>query len=345
MRPRRPGRRAGRPGRRRGGADGVQAPGAAGRQGQPAHAGDRPPLPTAPSRLAPRAVTAGRLLVVGTPIGNLGDLTPRAADALRTADLVVARGHAAGRAAARPRRGAHADAVLQRAQRRRPPSRTAGTVGRRGDAGADDRCGHARRLGPRRRAGCRSARGRRRGGSRARAGGGHCGRCPVRRGGARVRVRRLPAVAAGIGARAGARPAAGGRSIRRAAAGAVRGAAPHGDAPGGAARAGAQRYSVAAARELTKRHEEVLVGTPAEVASRLGSPRGEFTVVVSGLPARGIGGRRSRCRRRWSEAGRREGLSDRSLVALLRAIGLKPPRRVPASSKPIGPSKAPVSRR
>ena len=33
---------------------------------------------------------AGRLLVVGTPIGNLGDLSPRAADALREADLVVA---------------------------------------------------------------------------------------------------------------------------------------------------------------------------------------------------------------------------------------------------------------
>jgi 16S rRNA (cytidine1402-2'-O)-methyltransferase len=33
---------------------------------------------------------AGRLLVVGTPIGNLGDLTPRAAEALRSADLVVA---------------------------------------------------------------------------------------------------------------------------------------------------------------------------------------------------------------------------------------------------------------
>ena len=32
----------------------------------------------------------GRLLVVGTPIGNLGDLTPRAAEALRTVDLVVA---------------------------------------------------------------------------------------------------------------------------------------------------------------------------------------------------------------------------------------------------------------
>ena len=32
----------------------------------------------------------GRLLVVGTPIGNLGDLTQRAAEALRSADLVLA---------------------------------------------------------------------------------------------------------------------------------------------------------------------------------------------------------------------------------------------------------------
>ena len=45
---------AGGSGGRHGGADGVQAPGPAGRQGQPAHAGDRPPLPAAPSRLAPR---------------------------------------------------------------------------------------------------------------------------------------------------------------------------------------------------------------------------------------------------------------------------------------------------
>ena len=35
-------------------------------------------------------MAGGRLLVVGTPIGNLGDLSPRAADALREADLVVA---------------------------------------------------------------------------------------------------------------------------------------------------------------------------------------------------------------------------------------------------------------
>jgi 16S rRNA (cytidine1402-2'-O)-methyltransferase len=32
---------------------------------------------------------AGRLVVVGTPIGNLGDLSPRAVDALRSADIVA----------------------------------------------------------------------------------------------------------------------------------------------------------------------------------------------------------------------------------------------------------------
>jgi 16S rRNA (cytidine1402-2'-O)-methyltransferase len=36
------------------------------------------------------APASGRLTVVGTPIGNLGDLSPRAAEALRAADLVVA---------------------------------------------------------------------------------------------------------------------------------------------------------------------------------------------------------------------------------------------------------------
>ncbi|MEN3273552.1 MAG: rRNA (cytidine1402-2-O)-methyltransferase [Actinomycetota bacterium] len=34
-------------------------------------------------------MTAGRLVLVGTPIGNLGDLSPRAVDALRDAELVV----------------------------------------------------------------------------------------------------------------------------------------------------------------------------------------------------------------------------------------------------------------
>jgi len=35
-------------------------------------------------------VTAGKLVVVGTPIGNLGDLAPRAIEVLRTADVVAA---------------------------------------------------------------------------------------------------------------------------------------------------------------------------------------------------------------------------------------------------------------
>lgn len=35
-------------------------------------------------------MTAGKLVVVGTPIGNLGDLAPRAIEVLRTADVVAA---------------------------------------------------------------------------------------------------------------------------------------------------------------------------------------------------------------------------------------------------------------
>jgi 16S rRNA (cytidine1402-2'-O)-methyltransferase len=78
---------------------------------------------------------------------------------------------------------------------------------------------------------------------------------------------------------------------------------------------------VAVARELTKRHEEVLVGTPAELAARLASPRGEFTLVVSGLRAADGAGAAVDVAA-LIEAGRRESLSDRSLVGLLRAAGV-----------------------
>jgi 16S rRNA (cytidine1402-2'-O)-methyltransferase len=48
-----------------------------------------PPDPDAPDGPAP-PVQGGRLVVVATPIGNLGDLSPRAAEALRSADVVAA---------------------------------------------------------------------------------------------------------------------------------------------------------------------------------------------------------------------------------------------------------------
>jgi 16S rRNA (cytidine1402-2'-O)-methyltransferase len=80
---------------------------------------------------------------------------------------------------------------------------------------------------------------------------------------------------------------------------------------------------VAACRELTKVHEEVLVGSPIEVRTQLAAPRGEFTVVISGFPppastptldAAAI-----------VDAARRAGLSSRTTVELLRAAGV--PRR------------------
>jgi 16S rRNA (cytidine1402-2'-O)-methyltransferase len=77
---------------------------------------------------------------------------------------------------------------------------------------------------------------------------------------------------------------------------------------------------VAIGRELTKRHEEVLVGTAAEVNAQLAEPRGEFTLVISGLavPAPDREGSVDAV----LEAGRRAGLADRTLVELLRAVGV-----------------------
>jgi 16S rRNA (cytidine1402-2'-O)-methyltransferase len=43
-------------------------------------------------------------------------------------------------------------------------------------------------------------------------------------------------------------------------------------------------------RELTKAHEELIHGTPAEAAARLESPRGELTIVVSPVTEAGRGG-------------------------------------------------------
>ena len=258
------------------------------------------------------------LLVVGTPIGEPG--RPDPARRRCTAHRRPGRGrrHAAGRAAPRPRRARTPTHVLQRAQRRSPGFLAAGAAGRRRNAGADHRRGHARRLGPRSGARCRCARGRRRNGGRARADGGHRGRRAVR----------VEAPGFVFGGFLPSRPASAraGRSIacwtppprptcrwcctrrrtgwRRCC---------------GSGRAGARARSVplASSPSATRR----CWSGRRRGRSRLGSPRGEFTVVVSGLRHR----RRRRATWRCGalvQAGRREGLSDRTLVALLRAIGL-----------------------
>ncbi|HEX5578603.1 MAG TPA: 16S rRNA (cytidine(1402)-2'-O)-methyltransferase [Candidatus Limnocylindria bacterium] len=262
----------------------------------------------------------GRLQVVGTPIGNLGDLTPRAAEALRTADLVLAEDT---RLAARLL--AHIDARTptlsfneHNAAARLPGllARLASgeTLALTTDAGMPAVSDPGAELV-----------------------------AAARDAGAAVEVVPGPAAVTSAVALSGvaaagflfggflpARPASARRKAldRLLAAAAVVGLplvlyeAPHRMTSLLAALSERVPDSqVAAARELTKRHEEVVAGTPAEVAALLPAPRGEFTVVISALPPLDD-----------SDAGadpdaliaaaRHEGLSDRTLVALLRAIGL-----------------------
>jgi 16S rRNA (cytidine1402-2'-O)-methyltransferase len=97
---------------------------------------------------------------------------------------------------------------------------------------------------------------------------------------------------------------------------------------------------VAAGRELTKLHEEMVVGTPAEVASVLTAPRGEFTLVISGLeaPAPDAGVDVTAI----TAAAQRAGLSARAVADLLRAAGV-PRREAYRSAQAAG--KPPVSPR
>ncbi|HET7521652.1 MAG TPA: hypothetical protein VFK61_08990, partial [Candidatus Limnocylindria bacterium] len=67
---------------------------------------------------------------------------------------------------------------------------------------------------------------------------------------------------------------------------------------------------------------ETLVGTAAEVARALGEPRGEFTVVVSGL--RAAEGASADASSLLATA-RRLGLPERATIDILRAAGV--PRR------------------
>jgi 16S rRNA (cytidine1402-2'-O)-methyltransferase len=79
---------------------------------------------------------------------------------------------------------------------------------------------------------------------------------------------------------------------------------------------------VAVMRELTKRHEEVVMGTASEVAGSGFPARGEFTIVISDLPAPGEHGGAAVDGASIAAAGRAAGLPDRTIVEMLRAAGL-----------------------
>lgn len=280
---------------------------------------------------------AGRLLVVGTPIGNLGDLTPRAAEALRSADLVVAEDT---RLAKR---------LLSHLGVRRPTvafndhvaaARLGELVGRLAggatlalttDAGMPGVSDPGARLVE-----------------------------AARAAGADVEVLPGPSAVTAAMAAAGveasgflfggflpARPASARDAVleRLVAASGATGLplvlfeAPHRLT---ALLVALERLvpgaRVAACRELTKLHEEVLVGRPAEVRAMLPEPRGELTLVVSGVPAP-EGDATPFEATALLAAATRAGLPPRTIVDLLRAAGM--PRRAAYRAVPTADDEPP----
>lgn len=263
----------------------------------------------------------GRLLVVGTPIGNLGDLSPRAADALRAADLVVAEDT---RVTARLQ--AHLGARVpilsfnaHNASRRLPEVLS--------------RLGEGARVALTTDAGMPAV---------SDPGGALV--AAAREAGHVVEVLPGPAAVTAAIALAGveaagfvfggflpSRPASARRTmlerLLRAAGGLdlplVLYEAPHRirsllEVVGSTA----PDARVAVCRELTKLHEEVLVGSPAEVADRLQQARGEFSVVIWGAvgPAAPAGAPLDLDA--LAAAAAVQGLGQRSIAELLRASGV-----------------------
>jgi 16S rRNA (cytidine1402-2'-O)-methyltransferase len=287
--------------------------------------------------IAPRA--QGRLLVVGTPIGNLGDLTPRAAAALRDADLVVAEDT---RVAAR---------LLAHLDVRRP------TISFNEHSAAGRLPDLLRRLAA----------------GETLALTTDAGMPGVSDPGARLVA---AARAANVVVEAVPGPTAVTTAVALSgveAAGFVFGGFLP-SRPASARSAALERLLVAAGslglplvlyeapprvrsllaelgdrqpdlqvavcRELTKLYEEVLAGTPADVASRLAELRGEFVVVVSSIeaPTPETGALPAR---KVAVAGRAGGLSERGVVELLRGSGVgrreayRLARDANASDKPV----------
>jgi 16S rRNA (cytidine1402-2'-O)-methyltransferase len=270
----------------------------------------------------------GRLVVVGTPIGNLGDLSPRAAEALRVADLVVAEDT---RVAAKLLRFIGAGRPTISFTAHNAASRVPELLGRLGqgdtlalttDAGmpavsdpgaelvaAARSAGHVVEVVPGPSAVTAALALAGVSGSGFLFGGFLPARPPTARFAA---LERLVTAAGGLGLPLVLFEAP--HRVSRLLGELDRLTGVHPD------------LRVAAGRELTKVHEEVAAGTPAEVAAALPTPRGEFTLVVSGLaePAPGP----------WApavdaasiaDAAISAGLSDRTITDLLRAASM--PRR------------------
>ncbi len=262
----------------------------------------------------------GRLLVVGTPIGNLGDLTPRAAEALRTADLVVAEDT---RFAARLLRHLGVRTPTSSLNEHNAAERLPGLLARLAvgetlalttDAGmpgvSDPGAGLVK---------------------------------AARDAGAAVEVVPGPSAVTAAVAMSGiaspgfvfggflpARPASSRTAaLQRLLAGSgatglplVLFEAPHRVRSLLAQLSSvAPSVSVALCRELTKLHEEVLTGTPQEVAAALTEPRGEFAVVIGGIVAGDAAGAPVNTRALLAAAGS-AGLTTRTTVEILRAAGL-----------------------
>jgi 16S rRNA (cytidine1402-2'-O)-methyltransferase len=269
---------------------------------------------------------AGRLVVVGTPIGNLGDLSPRAADALREADLVVAEDT---RLAAKLLRFIGARRPTQSFTEHNAAHRLPGLLDRLAagdtlalttDAGmpavsdpgaelvaAARAAGHEVTVvpGPSAVTAALAL-----AGVSGSAGSGFLfgGFLPARPASARrAELDRLVAAASGVGL-----PLVLFEAPHRV----VRLLGELEDLVGQHA-----DLHVAAGRELTKLHEEMVAGTPAEVAAALSAPRGEFTIVVSGF-ATAHGTEPSVDAQALAAAARAAGVSDRSVVEILRAAGI-----------------------
>jgi 16S rRNA (cytidine1402-2'-O)-methyltransferase len=272
----------------------------------------------------PGSGVRGRLLVVGTPIGNLGDLSPRAGEALRSADLVVAEDT---RLAARLLAHLGTRTPTLSFNEHNAAARLPGLLARLADGATlalttDAGMPAVSDPGAELVAAARAA------GHRVEAvpgpsavttalalagieasgflfGGFLPARPAATRRGA---LERHLAAAAGLGM-----PLVLYESPRR-----VVGLLRDLDALVPDAR-------VAVCRELTKRHEEVLAGRAAEVVARLGEPRGEFTLVVSGLVQGSADAALDLDLDGLVRAARVAGLGPRAVVELLRAAGV--PRR------------------